>query len=113
MHPSAAAADANISIKLTPPPTSTPPSSTPEPESHANHPGGGNEGEGEGGAGAEEEEEEAGNWIPYGLTATLVDHLSKDRFLPKDKWRVSMDDIVPTPKDGERIILASHILRVL
>ena len=108
-----ATVDANITVEPTPPPTSTPPTSTPEPGKQANPSGSGNEGEGEGAAGAEEDEEEAGNWIPYGVTATLVNHLSKDGFLPKDKWRVNMDDLVPTPKDGERVIPASHILRGL
>ena len=46
------------------------------------------------------------------MTPALAASLSKDGFLLKDKWWLSEEDLVPSPKNGERVILAS-ILRVL
>ena len=61
----------------------------------------------------EEEDMEEGNWIPCGKAPELIDSMVKDGFLPNKKYRLSVEDTEPSPKDGERVILASHIQRGL
>ena len=70
--------------------------------------------DGEGVTGAEEEDEsEARNWIPCSIDSTLLKTLERDGFVPKDEWRLSEEDQEPKSEDGERVILASHVLRGL
>jgi len=68
--------------------------------------------DGEGAAGAKDEEE-SGNWAPCGINSELIASLVKDGFIPKGKWRLNEEDLTPTPKGGERVILSSHVLRGL
>ena len=40
----------------------------------------------------------------------LLKTLERDGFIPKDEWRISEEEVEPKPEDGERVVLASHIL---
>jgi len=53
-------------------------------------------------------------WLPSCMTEAYVKELSDSGFLPSKadcQWRIPGDEVVPAPQDGERVVLASHLLR--
>ena len=66
----------------------------------------------------EEEEEvaELGSryWLPSCMTEDYLQELEDGGFLPPKaecSWRAPGEEAIPEPQDGERVILASHVLR--